>query len=500
MDHFRQDLLYAVRRLVKAPGFTLVAVLTLALGIGANSAIFSVVNGVLLKPLPYPESDRIVGVYHVTEGHRAVMSGPNFTDVMHAATSFENAAAISTGRVILTGEGEPARLAFADVSASLFNVLRVHPELGRSFNGDENTPGKINVALLSHGLWEQRFGSDPKVIGRMITLDGVSKEVVGVMPAGFDFPDGRQLWTPIAYDQEFVTRQRGAGFLQTVARLKPGVTPSQAAAEVETIGRNLARQYPDADSEIGMTAFPLLEAMVGDIRRSVLVLLGAVAFVLLIACTNVANLLLARAAARGSEMAVRTALGAGRGRLVRQLLTENVLLSLLGAGFGLLLAEWGVALLVGLKPEGIPRLDNVRVDASVIFFTIAIGVVTGILFGLVPALTATRTLSSTLKESGRGAVTGRGSSRVRGVLVVAELALAVMLLAGAGLLMRSFMKLQAVDPGFRPEQALTFELSLPDSRYAEDSARIGFFDQLLPRLRALPGVRSVAAVMGLPLS
>src|SRR3954452_7862076 len=287
----------------------------------------------------------------------------------------------------------------------------------------------------------------------MITLDGVSKEVVGVVPAGFDFPEGRQLWTPIAYDEDFVTKQRGAWFLQTVARLKPGVTPSQAAAEVETIGRNLARQYPDADAEIGMTAFPLLEAMIGDIRRSVFVLLGAVAFVLLIACTNVANLLLARAAARGSEMAVRTALGAGRGRLVRQLLTENVLLSLLGAGFGLLLAEWGVALLVGLKPEGIPRLDNVRVDASVIFFTIAIGVVTGILFGLVPALTATRTLSSTLKESGRGAVTGRGSSRVRGVLVVAELALAVMLLAGAGLLMRSFMKLQAVDPGFRPDQA-----------------------------------------------
>jgi putative ABC transport system permease protein len=500
MDYLKQDLHYAVRRLFKSPGFTLVAVLTLALGIGANSAIFSVVNGVLLKPLPFPESDRLVGLFHVTEGRRVVMSGPNFTDVVHAATTLENAAAISTGRTILTGEGEPARLQTADVSASLFNVLRVKPELGRTFSADENTPGKSNLVILSHALWEQRFGSDPKVVGRMIKLDGVSKEVIGVMPRGFDYPDGRQAWMPIEYDENFVTKQRGAWFLETVARLKPGITPQQAAAEVETIGKNLARQYPDADSEIGMTAFPLLEALVGDIRRAVLILLGAVAFVLLIACTNVANLLLARAAAREIEMAVRTALGAGRGRLVRQLLTESVLLSLFGAGIGLLLAVWGVELLTSMKPQGIPRLDNVRIDGTVILFTIGIGVVTGILFGLVPAFTTTRGLSASLKEGGRGAVTSRAGSRLRAALVVAELALAVMLLAGAGLLMRSFVKLQAVDPGFRPEQALTFELSLPDARYAEDPARIAFFDQLLPRLRALPGVRSAAAVMGLPLS
>jgi putative ABC transport system permease protein len=500
MDHLRQDLHYAVRRLFKSPGFTLVAVVTLALGIGANSAIFSVVNGVLLKPLPFPESDRLVGLFHVSEGHRAVMSGPNFNDVMHAATSFENAAATSTGRVILTGDGEPARLKQAEVSASLFDVLRVRPEIGRAFNADENTPGKTGVVILSHALWQQRFGSDPGVIGRTITLDGTSKEVVGVMPGGFDYPDGRDLWLPIEYDEAFVTKQRGAWYLDTVARLKPGVTAGQAAAEVETIGRNLARQYPDADAEIGMTAYPLLESMVGDIRRAVLVLLGAVGFVLLIACTNVANLLLARAAARETEMAVRTALGAGRGRLVRQLLTESVLLAVCGAALGLLLAVWGVELLINLKPQGIPRLDNVRIDGAVILFTIAIAVATGVLFGLVPAFTATRGLSSTLKESGRGAVTTRGSARVRGALVVVELALAVMLLAGAGLLMRSFMKLEAVDPGFRPEQSLTFELSLPDAKYAKDPERIAFFDQLLPRLRALPGVRSVAAVMGLPLS
>jgi putative ABC transport system permease protein len=500
MEHFKQDFLYAVRRLLKAPGFTLVAVLTLALGIGANSAIFSVVNGVLLKPLPYPEPDRLVGVYHTTDGQRAVMSGPNFTDVSRAATSFESAAAISTGRMILTGEGEPTRLAIAEVSASLFSVLRVRPALGRAFNADENTPGRNNLVILSHGLWQQRFGSDPSVIGRRITLDGVSKEVVGVMPARFSYPSGRDAWLPVDYDEGFVTKQRGAWYLSVVARLKPGVTPQQSAAEVEAIGRNLARQYPDANAEIGMTTYPLLEAMVGNIRPSVMILLGAVGFVLLIACTNVANLLLARAATRETEMAVRTALGAGRARLVRQLLTESVLLSLVGAGFGLLLAVWGVELLTNLKPQGIPRLDNVRIDGVVILFTIAVGVVTGVLFGLVPAFAATRGLSATLKESGRGAVTSRSAGRVRGALVVTELALAVMLLVGAGLLMRSFIKLQAVDPGFKVDPALTFDLTLPDARYKEMEQQIAFYDQLLPRLRGLPGVQAASAVMGLPLA
>ena len=500
MDHLRQDLLYALRRLVKAPAFTVVAVVTLALGIGANTAIFSVVNGVLLKPLPYPESERLVGVYHTANGRRAVMSGPNFTDVARTATSFENAAAISTGRMILTGQGEPIRIPVANVSASLFNVLRVRPILGRTFNADENTPGRTSIVVLSYGLWQQRFGGDPDVVGRRIQLDGVSREVVGVMPQGFSYPADRQAWLPVEYDQNFVTRQRGAWYLDVVARLKPGVTTQQSATEVETIGRNLAREYPDADAEIGMTTYPLREAMVGDIRRAVFVLLGAVGFVLLIACAHVANLLLARAAAREPEMAVRTALGAGRGRLVRQLLTESIILALVGAAFGLLLAVWGVEFLTSLKPQGIPRLDNIRIDGAVVLFTMAIAVVTGVLFGVAPAFTATRGLTASLKEGGRGAVTARGGARLRGALVVAELALAVMLLAGAGLLMRSFIKLQAVDPGFRPEQALTFELTLPEARYKEDPQIISFFDRLLPRLRALPGVRAAAAVMGLPLS
>jgi putative ABC transport system permease protein len=500
MDHLKQDLHYAVRGLFKAPAFTLVAIVTLALGIGANSAIFSVVNGVLLKPLPYPEPARLVGVYHTTDGQRAVMSGPNFTDIANRATTLENAAAISTGRMILTGEGEPTRLQIAEVSASLFSVLRVRPELGRPFNAGENTPGRTGVVILSHALWQERFGRDARVIGKRITLDGEPKEVIGVMPAGFSYPANRQAWLPIEYDGNFVTKQRGAWYLDVVARLKANVTPQQSAAEVETLGRQLAREYPDANAEIGMTTYPLLEAMVGDVRRAVLVLLGAVGFVLLIACANVANLLLARAAARETEMAVRTALGANRSRLVQQLLTESALLSLVGAGFGLLLAVWGVDLLTKLKPAGIPRLDNVRIDGMVVLFTIAIAIVTGILFGLAPAFSATRGISNALKEGGRGAAGARARNRVRGMLVVVELALAVMLLAGAGLLLRSFMKLQTVDPGFKVDPALTFDLTLPDARYKEDERRLAFFDQLLPRLRALPGVQAASSVLGLPLS
>jgi putative ABC transport system permease protein len=501
MDQLRQDILYALRRLYKAPGFTVVALVTLALGIGANTAIFSVVNGVLLEPLPYPESDRLVAINHVYNGERAVMSGPNFTDVASNAKLLENAAAARRSRVILTGAGEPVRLDAAEVSASLFNVLRVGPALGRTFAADEDTPGKTDVIILSHALWQQRFGSAPDVIGRRITIDGVRKEVIGVMPQGFSYPAAREAWLPIEYDENFVSKQRGAWQFTAIARLKPGVTPAQSAAEAGAIGRTLARQYPDANANLDITTFPLHEAMVGDIRRSVLVLLGAVAFVLLIACANLANLLLARAASRESEIAVRTALGAGRPRLIRQLLTECVILALAGGGLGLLLAVWGVEFLTSLQPEGIPRLDAVRVNDVVILFTLALALFTGVIFGIVPAIHSTRGgLSGVLKESGRGAATSRGGARLRGALVVVEMALAVMLLAGAGLLMRSFVRLQAVDPGFRPEQALTFDLTLPDPRYEEDSKRVAFFDQLMPRLSALPGVRATGAVMGLPMS
>ena len=499
MDHLKQDLTYAFRRLYKAPSFTAIAVLTLALGIGANSAIFSVLNGVLLKPLPYPESDRLVAVFQVSEGHHVVMSGPNFVDAALHTNSFENAAASHRTRVVLTGEGEPVALEAAEVSASLFNVLRVTPLLGRTFNADEDTPGKTNVVVLSYGLWRDRFGAARDVIGRRIKIDGVPRDVIGVMPAGFSYPEGRQAWTPLSYDETFVTTQRGAWQYDAIARLKPGATPAQSAAETGAIGKNLARQYPDANAGVDITTLPLHEAIVGDVRSSVLVLFGAVAFVLLIACVNVANLLLARAASRESELAVRTALGAGRGRLIRQLLTECVILATIGGGLGLLIAAWAVSLLTSRYPAGIPRVDAVGVDGTVIAFTFSLAVITGIVFGVFPAVHATRGLSGALKEGGRGAVTTRGGARTRSALVIAELALALMLLVGAGLLMRSFLRLRSVDPGFHPDHALTFNLTLPDARYAEDEPRVAFFDQLLPRLEALPGVRAVGAVMGVPL-
>ena len=501
MDTIRQDIRYALRRLIKSPAFTLVALLTLGLGIGANTAIFSVVNAVLLQPLPYRSPEQIVGIYHFSEGRRATMSGPNFTDVKKLNTTLQDAAAYTRSRVILTGQGEPVRLDTAEVSASLFDLLGVPAMRGRTFQADENQPGRTHVALLSHELWQQRFGGDEAVVGHQVTLDGVSYEVVGVMPPMFSFPAGRALWIPLEYTEDFTTKQRSAWYLQAVGRTRPGVSVEQARAEVETIGQQLARQYPDANEGVGITAVSLHEAMVGDVRSAFWVLLGAVGFVLLIACVNVANLLLARAASRESEIAVRTALGANRGRLVRQLLTESVLLSLAGGALGLLLAVWGVEALISLEPQGIPRLSEVRVDPFVVGFTMALSALTGLLFGVFPAFQSTRAaISSTLKEGGRGALTTRSGARMRTTLVVTEVALAVTLLAGAGLLIRSFSKLASVDPGFTIKPALTFDLSLPDARYGEPAKQVAFFDQLLPQLRALPGVQNAAGVISLPLS
>ena len=501
MDTIRQDIRYAFRRLIKSPAFTLVALLTLALGIGANTAIFSVVNAVLLQPLPYPDSHEIVGVYHLSDGRRAVMSGPNFTDVKALNTTLEEVAAYTRTRTILTGRGEPVRLDGSGISASLFDMLGVQAAHGRTFRAEENQPGGTRVAILSHSLWQQRFGGDAAIVGKPLTLDGVTHEIVGVMPEGFSFPADRQIWTPLEYTADFTTEQRGAWYLQVVGRLKPGVTVEQARAEVETIGRRLAAQYPDANEGVDFTAVSLHEAMVGSLRSAFWVLLGAVGFVLLIACVNVANLLLARAASRESEIAVRSALGADRARLVRQLLTESLMLAVVGGGLGLLLAVWGVEALIALEPQGIPRLSEVGVNPVVIAFTAGLSLVTGLLFGLVPAFQSTRsTLSSTLKEAGRGALTTRGGTRMRTTLVVAEVALAVTLLAGAGLLIRSFARLAAVDPGFQVKQALTFEVSLPDSRYAAREKQVAFFDDLMPRLESIPGVRNAAAVMALPLS
>jgi putative ABC transport system permease protein len=501
MDTLRQDIRYACRRLTRTPGFALVAIVTIALGIGANSAIFSVVHGVLLKPLPYAEPERLVALFHVYAGHHAEMSGPNFTDLAGMSETLAGASGISTSRAILTGQGDPVRLDTAEVSANLFELLGVHPLLGRTFHADENQPGRTKVVILSYGLWHERFGGDRGVIGRRITLDETPREVIGVMPKDFAYPAGRVLWLPLEYDASFTKDQRAAWYLDAIGRARPGVPIPRVAAEIGTIGKRLQTQYPDANGGVEMTAVPLHEATVGDVRTAVQVLLGAVGFVLLIACVNVANLLLARAAARETEMAVRSALGAGRGRLVRQLLTESVILSAAGGIIGLLLAVWGVAGLVALEPQGIPRLDEVRVDATVMAFTAALSAATGILFGLMPAFQSTRqALAGTLKEGARGSLGSAGGTRLRAGLIVTEMTLAVVLLAGAGLLIRSFARLTAVDPGFRTTQALTFELRLPDERYKTDTQQAAFFDQLLPHLRAIPGVTASGAVLYLPLT
>jgi putative ABC transport system permease protein len=500
MDTLRQDLLYAFRRLRANPGFTAVAILTLALGIGANSAIFSVINAVLLRPLPYPESHRLVGVYHVWQGQRAVMSPANFLDLRAQSRTLEDAAAIDRTEVTITGAGEPIRIDASAVSASFFNVLRARPLLGRTFAPDENAPGKDRVVVLAYGLWQQRFGGRTDIVGSSISIDGTPRAVIGVMPRGFSYPREQSLWIPLEYTDR--TRSaRGAWYLRAIARLKPGVSAEQSAGEIAALGTALEKQYPRANTDVGFTTYPLHEALVGDVRPALLVLVGAVGFVLLIACANVANLLLARAMARETELAVRTAVGAGRGRLVRQLLTESLMLGLLGGLAGLLIAFWGADMLVALQPDGIPRLNEVAIDRDVALFTLGVSLLAGLVFGAIPALQMTRgSLAGSLKYAGRANMAGRGNVRMRAMLVVAEMALAVMLLAGAGLLIKSFGRLQGVDPGFRPEETLSFELSLPPTKYSEQTQIVSFYDRLVERMRALPGVQAAGGVMGLPLS
>jgi putative ABC transport system permease protein len=499
MDQLRQDVLYALRRLRRAPGFTLVATATLALGIGANSAIFSVVHAVLLKPLPFAEPERLVRVAQVWEGKPVVYSPENFLDVAAQTQSLESLAAIDGGGSTLTSGGAPERIEGAGVSASFFDLLRVRPLHGRGFQHGENEPGESKVVVLGHGLWTRRFAADPGIVGQSVQLNREPYVVVGVAPAGFSYPEAAELWTPIEYDAAFRTKSRGAWYLEVIGRLRPGVSVESARQELGTIAARLAQQYPDMDEGVGGTVISLQEATVGDVRPALLVLLGAVGLVLLIACVNVANLLLARVAARESELAVRTALGAGRRRLLRQLLTESVLLAVLGGATGILLAWLSLDALLGLQPEGVPRLAEVRVDRVVVAFAVLLSLLTGFLFGVFPALHSTRRVTAqALREGGRGLLGNRGS-RLRGGLVVGQMAFAMMLLAGAGLLIRSFAQLRHVDPGFATENALTFRISLPESVYSKEPQRAAFFDDLLTRLAALPGAHSVGGVAGLPL-
>ena len=509
MNTLLQDIRFGLRMLLKSPSVSIVATIALALGIGANTAIFSVVNAVLLRPLPFPNSDSLVALFE-TDLQRGLQRGshsyPNFFDLRSQNTVLERAACYHSGDFIMTGRGEPARLQGAVVTSDVFPLLGVAPVLGRTFLPDEDKPSETGrVAVLSQSLFQKRFNADPSILNQAITLNGLTYTVVGVMPAGFEFPiqnDPIELWTTIAGDASGktpVTNQRGAHFLQVVGRLKPGVTLEQAQAEFTTIAARLEQQYPDTNTHRGLRVDSALSALVGNVRPTLFILLGAVACVLLIACANVANLLLARATSRHKEMAIRTALGASRVRVIRQLLTESVLLSLLGGAVGLMLAVWWSDLLIALGKDDIPRAVQVGIDWRVLGFTLGVSLLTGLIFGLAPAFhSSKRELVETLKEGGRGNSEGARRNKVRSVLIVAELAIAVVLLVGAGLLIQSLWRLQKVNSGLQPENVLTFALGLPEKYNYEKQAQ--FFIDLKSRLESTPGVQSASSILPLPLS
>ena len=501
METLFQDVRFGARMLAKHKGFTAVAVLTLALGIGANTAIFSVVNAVLLKPLPYDNSHELVQIWGTQpQLDTAPMSPANFLDWREQNRVFERVAAYTGQNLNLSGVADPERIRATRVSADLFELLRVRPELGRAFLAEEDQYGGQRVVILSHGLWQRRFGANPEILGRSLTLNDQSYVVVGVMPPDFSFPrTTTEMWTPIAFSPG-ERGTRNTNYISVLARLKPGVTIEQARSEMEALARRQQEQYQEANTGIGVKLISYKEQVVGNTRPILLLLLGAVGFVLLIACANVANLLLARAAGRRKEMAVRSALGAGRRRVVRQLLTESVLLALVGGGLGLLLALWGINLLVALQPANIPRLAELRVDRGVLMFASALSLLTGVAFGLAPALRATKLdLNDALKEGGKGADAGGGRQRLRSILIVSEIALSLVLLIGAGLMIKSFWRLNQVEPGFNAENTLTMVVSLPTTRYAEPGRQVAFFRQAVERVGNLPGVDAAGVTTNIPL-
>ncbi len=501
MQTFWQDLRYGARMLRKQPGFTLIAVVTLSLGIGANTAIFSVVNAVLLKPLPYPEADRLVLLLEQAEsfGEESV-AYLNFVDWRAQQNVFQNLGVYNGGSYTLTGNGDPQQLSGAQASADLLTALRIKPALGRLFTPDEDNLGAAPVVVLSHRLWQERFGGDANIINRTITLNERSYTVIGVLPPEFYFPRRFDFWLPLGPltdGQGYQKRYNHPG-LRGIARLKDGVTLEQARAGMQTIAARLAAAYPDSNQGNSVIVRPLKQDITGNVERALWIILAAVGGVLLIACANVANLLLARAATRQREMAVRVALGASRWQLTRQLLTESLLLSLLGGLPGLLLAQWAIDGLLKVNPDVLPRAGEIKTDLAVLGFTFAVATLTGLLFGLIPAWQAGRTPAQlALKDAGRGIASGR--SRFRHALVVTEIALTLVLLVGAGLLLRSFSQLLRADTGFNYGGLLTFAVDLPESKYQPLEPQMTFFQKLQQRLRALPGVTNAAWSSGLPL-
>jgi len=509
MNTLWQDLRYGARLLLKQPGFTLIALLTLALGIGANTAIFSVVNAVLLRPLPYAEPDRLAFIYDSAPGFGIPKFGlmeAEFLRLRDQARALERVSLYTSTTLTLTGAGEPERVPSGTASGDFFTALGVPITLGRSFKLEEEPQGQGNVVILSHGFWRRKFAANPGVVGQALTLDGRSYTIVGVLPPSFKSPlelqseQAVELWVPPGYNPANPCCSHD---LSVVARLRGGQTLAQAQAETSTIMVGVRKDYPGGypkDGSKRTIVKPLQQEIVGELRRALWVLLAAVFFVLLIACANVANLLLARSESRQKEIAIRAALGAGRARIIRQLLVESLLLAVIGGVLGLLLASWGLGLLPVLGSEKIPRLQEIALDRWVLGFTLLMSLLTGAVFGLAPAFQAVKfDLQTALKEGGRTSASPKGRSRLRGALVVAEVALSLMLLVGAGLLIRSFWRLQQVDTGFRAERVLTMRLFPPASTYPNDRQVAAFYETLLQRVQSLPGVRDAAVAEGVPL-
>ena len=518
MESILQDIRYGVRTLLKTPGFTAVAVIVLALGIGANTAIFTVVNSVLLRPLPYPDSDRLAMLWETNPRFQIgvdtlPVTHGNFMDWREQNSVFEYVSALAVGRLNLTGGDEPERISSASVSPNFFNLMGSEPKLGRAFRDEEEKPAARKVVVISHALWQRRFAGEPGVIGEAMTLDGESYTVIGVAPEGFQFPRANDLpyfigvssptdlWRPMTLTGDFVSKKRANHQLCVISKLKPGVTREQAQTEMAAIATRLEQSYPESNQGIGVKVVPLSEQVVGNVRVALLVLMGAVALVLLIACANVANLLLARSSARHKEIAIRTALGASRGRVVRQLLAEALLLSITAAVAGTLLSLWGIKAMLSLSRQNLPRAYEISVDVRVLGFAVAIALLTSLLFGLTPALQSSRiNLSESLKEGSRGLSSGQHSSRVRSLLVISEVALSLVLLIGAGLMIKSLASLLRVDPGFKPANTLTMHITLPGSKYPTSNQQIAFFQEVTHRVETLTGVQSIGLISSAPLS
>jgi putative ABC transport system permease protein len=499
MESVWQDLRYGIRVLLKKPGFTIVAVLTLALGIGANSAIFSVVNSVLLRPLPVKDPDQLVRIYEtfLPSGYGTV-SVPNLKDWREQNDLFTQLAAYTYDNFSLMGKDNPERISGAPVSANFFEVLGVPPLIGRTFLEGEDQQGNNRVVVLSYQLWQRNFGGDAGILGRNVPIGGENFTVIGVMPASFRFPfRSTELWVPLVFSPSQVSN-RGSHAFFVLGRMKPGVTLDKAKEQMISIARGIEQQFPDQQTGRSVMLVLLQEEIVSNIRPALMVLLGAVGFVLLIACTNVGNLLLARAAGRRKEIAIRTALGAGRWRIIRQLLTESLLLSIAGGVLGLLIAIWGVQLLVALAQNYLPRAHEVGLDWRVVLFTLSVSLLAGIGFGLVPALQVSKIeVQGVLKEGTGG--NSPGQNWLRGLLVVAEIGSAMVLLIGAGLMIKSFLHLQQLEPGLNPENVLTLRFSLPEAKYNSTQTVANFHQQILERVSALPGVESAGAINLLPI-